>query len=183
MKSRLFIALNIPENIQEKIIALRKSIYDDETLKWESQDKFHITLKFLGDVEEEKSEEIIQALERTSSKSNKVELAFNRFGLFFRNNRPGILWAGFSYNDDLIFLQNIVETEMSKLGFQKEKRKYKPHLTLNRLKGRENRKKIEELIKFRVEEIKFYSDKVELIESRLSSEGSEYIILKSFSLS
>ena len=183
MKSRLFIALNLPREVQERIIQLRKEIYNDENVKWESKDKYHITLKFLGDVEDEKKINISDSLEQITEENLKVKLSFNRFGLFYRNNIPKILYAGFAYDEGLINLHKEIEEKISKFGFPTEKRKYKPHLTICRLKGGEDEEKIKKFVKYDFPKKDFISDSVELIESRLMPEGSEYKILNSFSLS
>lgn len=183
MKSRLFITLDIPEFVQNKIIEYRIKLYNDEKIRWEPKNKYHITLKFLGDVKESKIDDIVEQLEIVAQENSEINLAFNRFGLFFRGNDPKILWAGFSYDDKLTELKNQIETALSGFGFPSEKRKYKPHITICRLKGFEDDGKIKTFSKYEFPKIDFRSNSIELIESKLTSKGSEYKILNSFNLS
>jgi len=183
MRSRLFIALNIPKEVQERIVEIRNEIYNDKNVKWESTDKYHITLKFLGDVEDELKRDIIASLDQITDTSSKVKLSFNRFSLFYKNNVPKILYAGFAYDESLINLHKKIEEEISKFGFPTEKRKYKPHLTICRFKGGEDEEKIKELIQYNFPKKDFLSGSVELIESKLTQQGSIYKIIKRFNLS
>ena len=78
MTSRLFIGLDLPTNVKKHLITLRDEIYDgEEQLRWESDDKLHITLKFLGDVGENLSNLLIQRLDNLSV--NKIFSSHNTF--------------------------------------------------------------------------------------------------------
>lgn len=183
MMNRLFITLDIPEQTIEEILTLSKELYGDYPVRWEGKDKLHITLKFLGDTKSELTEIILQQMNDTAKKFNKIDAEFNRFGMFFRNNSPKIFWIGLTHNPKVFDLQKEVEDRVSELGFKKEKRKFHPHLTLLRIKGREN---IDSLIKIKntkIDPIKFTAKQISLMKSELNPTGSVYSIIKSFELS
>jgi len=58
LKNRLFISLNIPDNMIEQIISLRDKIFNNENIKWEPKEKLHLTIKFIGDVSDEITDKI-----------------------------------------------------------------------------------------------------------------------------
>ena len=182
MTNRLFISLDFPEEVLDKIISIRDEIYPDALLKWESKNKLHLTLKFLGDVEYEKTDSIIKIIEETIKINKNFNLKFKNFGLYFRNNRPRILWLGFSGNQSLFKIVDNLENKLKNIGFPKEKRRFHPHLTLLRLKGRENLDKIYAFRKYRLPNIEFNPKSISLMKSELKPSGSVYTTIKSFEL-
>ncbi|MBI9070331.1 MAG: RNA 2',3'-cyclic phosphodiesterase [Melioribacteraceae bacterium] len=181
MTNRLFIALEIPSEILDEIIIIRDEFYD-EPVKWEKRDKLHITLNFLGDVSETNTEKVIKTLQSVMSNKYRFELQFLRFGLFYRNDNPSILWVGLNHSNELLKIYNEINVELEKIGFQKEKRKFNPHLTLLRLRGRENIDKVINLSKVEIEEGNFTASNISLFKSKLLPGGSVYEKVESFEL-
>ena len=181
MTHRLFIALEIPVEALNSIIEIRDEIYGiPNNIKWEAKNKLHITLKFLGDVGENMTELIITQLDKIIY--DKFTAEFSKFGIFFRDNQPKILWVGLKENRQLFEVQKKVEENLELLGFEKEKRKFKPHITLLRLKGKEDIIKINNFRNVKLPQIKFNMEKILLIKSILQPGGSEYSVIKSFNL-
>lgn len=181
MISRLFIALDIPNDEIYKLIDLRDEIYGvPNDLRWEDVTKMHITLKFLGDVGENISELLMRRLEEVEFE--KISAKFNKFSFFKKNGSLKILFANLLENKKIIELFNLIEEECGLLGFEKETRKFYPHLTLLRIKDNEN---IERLLKFNNYQIKnteFNINSFSVIKSELLRTGSEYTIVKRFNL-
>ena len=97
---RIFIALKIPEYIQKKIISHRIKAYPDyQIFKWEPINKLHITLKFIGDVENDTVDKIIDALGFISNYKT-LNCSLDNFGFFCRKKEPKILWLGLKTNPD-----------------------------------------------------------------------------------
>lgn len=174
MTNRLFITLDFPEDVLAKLIEIRKEIYDDPTLRWEPVEKLHLTLKFLGDVNINMIDEIKNSLDFISSECREVISNFTQFGIFYKFKKPSILWIGIEKTEELEFLHLTVNREINKLGFQSDKRSFKPHLTLLRLKGKESLSKIKELTNLKLSGLKFRSSKISLMKSELSQTGSIY---------
>ncbi len=182
MTNRLFVSLDFPEPVLKEIINIRQSIYDDPNLRWEPISKLHLTLKFLGDVNTDLIDSILSSLKKTAEVCEKVESSFSKFGLFYKFNKPAILWLGIEKNDQLNFLFNKVNENINRIGFKPEKRSFKPHLTLLRMRGKEDLKKIKNLTDFNLHNLKFTASQISLIKSELKPGGSVYENLQSFYL-
>ena len=183
MTSRLFIALHIPEEVVEKIIYMRDEIYpNDSIVRWEAKSKLHITLKFLGDTQKELIEPLIIQLESIFKNISVFELTFEKFGIFKRKGLPKVIWAGLTNNQYITNIVSKINDELQSLGFEKEERSFNPHLTLLRVRGRENFENISKFSDLNFEKIKFTGNKISLFESKLLKSGSVYKSIKSFDL-
>lgn len=183
MTNRLFISAEIPEEIKEKVIEIRDQIYgSDKNVRWEGKDKLHFTLKFLGEVEENKIQAISLEIENIIKSYKSINCSFTNFGVFKKGNLPSILWLGINYNKDLNSIAETINNNFEKFGFEKENRNFKPHLTLLRLKGREDINRINNFLEYKFPEIKFTVDEISLMKSELLKSGSVYKQIKSFKL-
>ncbi len=181
--NRLFVAAEIPERQLINIVELRNSVFEDNSrIRWEPLSKLHLTLKFLGDVRPDEEELLKHSLELAALNSSEVATHFTKFGLFYRNGKPAILWAGLRNSKELVELFNNVEKACEEASFKKEVRKFKPHITLARLKGSENMELINNFLNKNLPDEKFYISKINLVKSLLRPSGSVYTILKSFNL-
>ncbi|MCF8240039.1 MAG: RNA 2',3'-cyclic phosphodiesterase [Melioribacteraceae bacterium] len=182
MTNRLFIALKVPGDTLDQIVEIVKSIDPDfHKKKWENKDKLHFTLKFLGDTNTNLIPEIQNAVSVISKKYHKLRIEFNRFGVFYRNRKPVILWLGINENRELNELAEELDLILSKLGFEKERRKFKAHLTLLRIKDF-HKIWVEDFTNFRLPNISCESDEISLFQSKLKPAGSVYTELQSFKL-
>lgn len=183
MTNRLFISADIPNEIKEMVIKIRDEIYGfDENIRWEGKEKLHFTLKFLGDVEKDKNDLIISELESILRNRKSIDCSFSKFGLFKKGNLPSILWLGLNFSRELNQIADTINTNFVDLGFEKERRNFKPHLTLLRIKGRENYSKIQNFIEYDFPTINFKISEISVIKSELLRSGSQYTKIKSFKL-
>ena len=181
--NRLFISADIPGEIKEKVIEIRNEIYGhDKNIRWEGKEKLHFTLKFLGDVEESKNNAIINELQTILNNYKSINCSFSKFGLFNKGNLPSILWLGLNYSTELNQIAAAINNNFVELGFEKEIRKFKPHLTLLRLKGREDINRINDFLEYKLPEINFSINEISVIKSELLRSGSVYSKIKSFEL-
>jgi 2'-5' RNA ligase len=180
--SRLFVALKIPENIKDLIIEYRNTIWKDSTgLRWESKEKLHLTLKFIGEVEQSSIKEISDALTFVED-FDKINLSLGQFGFFYNRESPRILWIGLNYEPVIYDLVNRINYELEKFSIPKEKKKFKAHLTLLRIKRTPDESFIKAFNNFKVPELKFVSTEAAIIESTLLPAGSRYKDLKEYKL-
>jgi RNA 2',3'-cyclic 3'-phosphodiesterase len=133
---RLFIAIEIPGEIKQKMgelqSRLKKSGVD---ASWTRPEGIHLTLKFLGEVEETKVSEIINALLTLSKKTTGFHLEIAGAGAFPNAKNVRVVWVGVSgETNKLASLQTTVEDKAAELGFKRENREFNPHLTLGRIK-------------------------------------------------
>ncbi|WP_179281098.1 RNA 2',3'-cyclic phosphodiesterase [Paenibacillus sp. XY044] len=131
---RLFVAVRIPESIQLLLEAWRLRNEDQLAFKkWTHLEDYHITVQFLGDAEAGRVPEITDALKRASLKINPFDLEFGSFGTFGTAEAPRVLWAGvIDQSGGLDKIYEAVTSEMGELGFAKEARPYRPHVTIAR---------------------------------------------------
>ncbi|MCU7493531.1 MAG: RNA 2',3'-cyclic phosphodiesterase [Ignavibacteria bacterium] len=178
--NRLFIALKLPEDAINEIVSMRDRVNPDPAWmhKWEDRGKLHLTLKFLGDTEEEKAEKVIKSLSKITSKYTKIMLGFDRFGFFM----PRIFWFGLRAENALFELVKDINNDLELLGFEKENRNFKPHITLLRIKGNLSEEFVSAFRNFRVPEMKFYASEIALMRSKLLPGGSVYSEIERFNL-
>ena len=186
---RLFIALNIPQNIKEEIIWLRNSIITNPlNYKWEGSDKLHLTLKFIGKVDEG----LVEKIQEEISFINEYK-AFNcslsKFGFFYSGRDPRILWLGLNINNEIFTLVEKLNEELVKLGIEKERKRFKPHLTLMRVRKKLGKNFINSFVQWTPDEensklatTEFLADSISLIKSELLSSGSKYTEIKKYNL-
>lgn len=134
--SRLFVGLAVPPILAQQLVLLGGGI---EGAKWETPDKIHLTLRFLGDVDGGQRAALDEALR--SVHGDPFTLTLRGCGHFPPRGEPRILWVGVEDNPALFTLQQRVETAVRSAGFEPETRNFAPHVTLARLR-RANTKKV-----------------------------------------
>ena len=130
---RIFIAIEFSKEIKE-YIASKQSTVKQHAIKgnFTDLDNLHLTLRFIGDVEENELEGLKKAIDETAEKAEVFQLKLSRLGFFPRGSKK-ILWIGIE--KEYLELQQLVrnlEQALEKHGYRKEDRKYTPHITLGR---------------------------------------------------
>ena len=130
---RLFVALNFPPLVREALWAATAPLRDlGLPVKWVRGEAVHLTLKFLGDVADEREPEVVAALTRAAAGARTLSLVLGGFGVFPDFRRPRVVWVGIAPEPGLEILQHRVEQEFAPLGFPTEARPFRPHITLGR---------------------------------------------------
>ncbi|MCL2689809.1 MAG: RNA 2',3'-cyclic phosphodiesterase [Chitinispirillia bacterium] len=127
---RLFIAIDIPENICEDIGDIYEAI---PGARWTPENQLHLTLRFIGDVSEDIAQTIDNSLKTVKFAPFTMQL--QSVGFFPPRKEPRILWCGIAKNDILIRLQKHVERAVIAAGLPNADRKFHPHITVARLNG------------------------------------------------
>lgn len=183
MMIRTFIALEIPKNVLDFTIdSIRESVKSFDKIRWEKEDKLHLTLKFIGNFEESNIEYLIKDLNLLLEDFPKLDLQLNKFGFFIKDNIPKILWLGLKENENLYKLVMKIDELTSQYRIEREKRKFKPHITLLRIKDLEYINELNTLKEIKFENVNFIADKIHLFKSELLKTGSVYKSLKEFQL-
>jgi 2'-5' RNA ligase len=123
---RLFLAIDIPESVQDQISAL--TCPELEQVRWTTSHQLHITLVFIGDQPQHRLDEIIEAVSEVEF--TPFTLNLKKIGHF----RSGIIWLGVEENQQLQRLQKSLSHKIRGLDIKLEQRKFIPHLTLGRCK-------------------------------------------------
>jgi len=179
---RLFVALKIPENIKEQLLNICYDIIPDSSLyRWETKDKIHLTLKFIGEVEENLVQPISTELDFIK---NYRSFDFNifGFGFFFRDKRPKILWAGLQTDEAIFDLVGEINKRMETFNIEPERRKFKSHLTLLRIKSKFDENFINKFNNYQFDNLNFKTNKIALVKSELSRTGAQYTEIKNYEL-
>lgn len=125
-----FIAIPIQKDLQNEFSIWQEAFKQRIPFRrWYNKKDLHITLKFLGALEEETVKNLHNELSKINS-IPKFNLEVGTLGYFGNSKRPRVLWAGVKMKKELETLQQIVEQCTTKVGFPKETRKYRPHITL-----------------------------------------------------
>lgn len=181
---RTFIALPAPASVQQSIVETQSKLQDAQVqVKWDTAEQFHITLKFLGDVETTTIEPLAQALQRSLEQFHQFEVTYQGVGAFPEIVHPKIVWIGIQSNPILSSMQQAVEHVCFELGFPKETRAFHPHVTLGRVKGTKNLHRLTDAIKTSTfDPLQVHCQEILLMKSDLHPDGAVYTKLKSFPL-
>lgn len=136
---RAFIALSVPSAVQHSFepAVQRMSAVVPGAVRWVALDGLHLTLKFLGNIDGARLEEITQRMHRACRGVSTFRLTLSGVGAFPNERSPRVIWAGVKGDLDAVTkLQAGIDAEMSALGFPPEKRPLMPHLTLGRVRDR-----------------------------------------------
>ncbi len=174
---RLFIALPLTKEIEEalgKIIFILKQ--KSGRVKWVAPKNIHLTVKFLGEVDENKLDEIKKAIQMVAKKYERVNCSLDAVGGFPNLSRPRVIWAGLAGEiENMEKIVNDIEEETFKLGFPKEEKRFKPHLTLGRIKESYGLDDLVNYIKsYRMEPMNFQMSTLVLFKSTLTPGGPIY---------
>ena len=132
---RLFVAINFPAALRQGLWSATESLRAGTLpVRWVEPEGMHLTLKFLGDVADDRQADLADALRRAAAASRAVTLTVAELGAFPDPRRPRVVWAGVSPEPALELLQHQVEQAFAPLGFPSEGRPFRPHLTLGRAK-------------------------------------------------
>jgi 2'-5' RNA ligase len=126
---RLFTALEIPRDAALSLSLLRGGL---PGARWVDVENYHLTLRFIGDVEGHVADEIANALDRVHR--SPFSLALSGVGAF-GSKKPHAIWAGVAPSPDLHALQAEIERICQRVGVPTDPRKFVPHVTLARLKN------------------------------------------------
>ncbi|QAT17297.1 2'-5' RNA ligase [Candidatus Velamenicoccus archaeovorus] len=184
---RLFIAVELPKEIKEYLGSAVRTLQETGAdAKWVESKNIHLTLKFLGATPVETIPAIRRAMTAVTDNARAVPTSLETFGGFPSLSAPRVLWV--SLTDKEKHLERIVrelEDSLSAVGFAKENRPFKAHITLARLRSSRNRLSLTEAArKFQavLEHPAFKIDNITLFESVLGPKGPAYSIIEQIKL-
>lgn len=176
---RCFIAVDVYDQaLKERILEVQRRLESlDAKFTFVEPEKMHITLKFLGEISDLKIREIRESL--GDLRFPPFNLGLKGMGVFPNPNRPRVIWIGVSEGaDEISRLAEMVDDSLGRLGFPREAKGFKPHLTIARVKRSGGAALAEILREYSLRE--FGASKVESIklkESTLTPKGPIYTTL------
>ena len=162
---RSFIAIEIPYN--KNMEDLQHSI--EGRVKLVERENIHITLKFLGEIDESMVEKIREIVE--NCKVEKFKIRLKGIGFFPNERYIRVIWIGIENYEPIVKMAKCIDAKLSRMGFKKE-RDYVPHLTVARAKGRVRIKGMENFLNMEFGEVEI--NEVKIKKSTLTPKGPIY---------
>jgi 2'-5' RNA ligase len=182
---RTFIAIKIPllKQKQELVFNVQQQL-KDEKIKWVDLWNMHVTLFFLGDTKVNLIAVISEKIKEQLADMKSLKLKMNGIGVFKSLNDPKVVFIEIEASDELKNLKTRIDQAIVPFGFKNDKREFKPHLTLGRIKfiqDKTNLKRVLENSKFQ-DFGDIHVGEVLLYESILTPKGPIYKVLNRFAL-
>jgi 2'-5' RNA ligase len=176
---RLFIAVDISDEVRrlaaEHIDMIRRHARDIR-VSWEKPEKLHVTLKFLGNVDDQKAGAVRESAAAAAESFSPFRAAVSGTGVFPNAQRPRVLWLGIENADGALkALAARVDELLIPIGFEKEKRRFSPHLTIARVREPGNGKGLADAhLECRFDRIEWDVRELVIYQSELKTTGSVY---------
>jgi RNA 2',3'-cyclic 3'-phosphodiesterase len=133
--ARLFVALNLPEDLRSRLAGLHGGI---DGARWVPPENMHITLRFIGDIPEASTGDIVEAL--ADIRSPAIPVTVSGAGRFGSGDRARTLWVGVEKTTEIAALHSKIDQALIRAGLAPEGRKYMPHVTVARFGGGRGRR-------------------------------------------
>lgn len=186
---RAFIAIELPQIIRTALSKLQERLKQSGAdVKWVEPRNIHLTLKFLGEIDEGQLGRIAQAMENTTAGKNAFSMRISSLGAFPKISFPRVIWVGITSGDgETKEIAGILEEKIQQLGIPKEKRQFSTHITIGRIRSAKNRETLVSLLNELTGSLvnltlEFPVAGITLFKSTLSSGGPTYEALKNASL-
>lgn len=179
---RLFIAITPPEDVRERLAQVMGELKPlSRAPRWVRSEGLHLTLKFLGKVDQLQLPQVMAALNDARA-SKALDLRFRGVGSFPKHDRPRVIWAGIEDSGALSALAEALATRFEPLGFRREEREFSPHITLARINSRE---RLDNLVRAAAGFASYdfgtmQASEFELFQSVLNPSGAQYASLGTF---
>lgn len=178
---RLFIAIDLPDEIKEELVFAQEFIGSkDAKIAWDSKKKLHLTLKFLGEISEDKIGKLTERLRTIKFESFSLELG--KLGVFDSFETARVLFVDVKPLEELRKLGQKIDSET--LDFYSRSYEFNSHITIGRVKQIKFKKElVEKLKKVNIKKgLRFNVDCFTLYKSILSNAGSSYEVVERFDL-
>jgi 2'-5' RNA ligase len=179
---RVFCAIDMPDQVggllSSHIQTLQKQS-PDTSASWPRQEKFHLTLKFLGNISQHRIADLSQAAQLAAETIGPFKISIGGAGVFPQHGPPRVLWIGVEDPTGLLQrLQASLEEECSRKGFEAEERKFHPHLTIARLRDATGARELARAhLELRFPLVEVLIKDLRVYRSELGSEGSKYTVI------
>ncbi len=174
---RIFISIKFPKEIISEIKKIQKDFKELFIGRFTTEDNLHLTLKFLGEINQDKVNEIKNKLREVHFP--RIESGLGKVGIF-SPSLIRILWVEV-LGKELLDLQKDIDEKLNELGFRKEDR-FMSHLTIARIKKLLKKDLFFKKLETKIKPLSFTINKFYLMESILKKEGAQYRILEEYGL-
>ena len=183
---RAFLAITLPDDVRESLASLSKRLRKSGAkASWVKPANFHLTLRFLGDVDDQSLEGLRDVLRAQYSGCGPLRMSVEGVGVFPNIRRPGVVWAGMAaLEGDLPLVQRYAEDAARAIGLPPEKKAFHPHVTLARVRDHRRLGTLRDAL----EQARDYvggevaAGHVSLFSSELRRDGAVYRVIEEFPL-
>jgi 2'-5' RNA ligase len=183
---RLFFAANVTPEIRERLaLVQRPLVATGADVKWVEIENLHVTMKFLGEVPEDKVPAIVAQADQAAKEAKAFVMSLGGLGAFPTQRAPRVVWVGLTHGlDELRVLARGLEAGLEKLGFKPEGRPFSAHVTLGRVRSPRGRDALAQALQAGREcEIGTLNvEKFALMQSVLGRGGPQYSVVQEFRL-
>lgn len=182
---RTFIAIELPQEIKDFLNTIQAKLKKTGAdVKWVEPKNIHLTLKFLGEIDDKKLERILAIIEDTAESKNSFSMRISAVGAFPKINSPRVIWLNIDEGKtETEEIARDLEEKIAQLGIPKEDRPFSCHITIGRTRSTLNREKLVQELKNLVDigkggNLAFTVTKITLFKSTLTPKGPIYEVLK-----
>jgi len=187
---RTFIAIDFTEAVISKIgkiIEYFKTQTPSDALKWISTENLHLTIKFLGEIREDRLNQVKTILSDVITGQPAFSIGIEGLGMYPNKHHPRVIWLGITNNDTLTDIHAILDRAFTAVGVNPDKREYTPHATIARVNRHINPETVKEigesLSQFKVDSLGHIKvEEIILYKSELTPNGAIYSPLTSIAL-
>ena len=185
---RTFIAIELPNEIKNSLSRLQEELKASQAdVKWVKPENIHLTLKFLGEIDDKKLEKITKIIFDIAKEKNKFQIRISSLGTFPKIDFPRVIWVGVDIGDkETKGIAEELEEKIAKIGIPKEDRPFSSHITIGRTRSSLNRENLVRDLKNKAElsgeKLEFYATSITLFQSTLTPHGPIYEALKETNL-
>jgi 2'-5' RNA ligase len=184
---RMFVAIELNEEVRAELSALQARLKaSGADVKWVEPKNIHLTLKFLGEVDEKRLSDIKSSLFQAAKLHKSFNIHLSQIGAFPKISYARVVWVGIEEGAiECKGLQISIEDALEKAGFAREDREFSAHLTLGRGRSQKNKAQLISLLekeKDFVSKYKVSVNKIILFQSTLTSQGPIYTAVAEFPL-
>ncbi len=145
---RTFIAIELPQDIKDHLGRIQAKLKNAQAdVKWVAPSNIHLTLKFLGEIDERQKDDVLLAMRTASALNKPFTIAMGQTGGFPGIRSPRVIWIGLQQGDQHVkTLAASLEKELAAAGFPAETREFSSHITLGRTRSGKNRQQLSEAL-------------------------------------
>ncbi|MDA1315211.1 MAG: RNA 2',3'-cyclic phosphodiesterase [Acidobacteria bacterium] len=177
---RLFVAIELSEETRQALQAVVDELRPRLPLRWVAAENWHLTLKFIGEWPAECRCDIVSVL-RSVKADAPIRFVLEGLGVLPNIRSPRVFWAGLRHGERLPELTSRVDEALAALGVEQERRAFKPHITLGRLKTKIRPAELQRAIdNYRIEFGSLTTDRFVLFQSELRPGGAVYRKVEEF---
>ncbi len=178
-RMRTFIAVALDPPIRRNLAVVQRRLEQvAANVKWVEEENIHLTLKFLGPVDERALYDVCRSVQQVAAEHEPFEMTVEGLGAFPHQRRPRVLWAGVSAGSaELVELAEHIDLALERLGWGREQRRFTPHITIGRFRRASTDMEPALADYEQWQAGTQYVSRIEVMESELSGSGPRYSVL------